>query len=224
MAGAVAKTVEQGSRRRERMRQLLVEAAMRLFSKQGVDATTIDEIVDLAGVAKGTFYNYFTDRAHVAHAVAAAIRHDFNDAVEALNSGISDPAERVSRGVRLFLAAVVHDPVRARMLARLYEGGVDLDGEANRHLVGDLADGIRRQRIRVPSIEVAHHVVIGIATVGMRYLLDKGAGEEILRGEGYARELTIVLLQGLGARPAEIAGILKRPFDVRHIAAFSSLK
>lgn len=223
-AAKAVKIGEQGSRRRERMRQILIEAATRFFAEQGVDATTIDEIVDLAGVAKGTFYNYFTDRAHVARAVAAAIRHEFNDAVEALNSGISDPAERVSRGVRFFLAAVVRDPVRARMLARLYEGGVDLDGEANRHLLGDLADGIRQQRIRVPSIEAAHHVVIGIATVGMRYLLDRGAGEEILRGEGYARELTIVLLQGLGAKPAEIAGILKRPFDAGHVAAFGSLK
>lgn len=224
MAGAAVKLAERGSRRRERMRQILVEAAMRLFAEQGVDATTIDEIVDLAGVAKGTFYNYFTDRAHVARAVAATIRHEFNEAVEDLNRGISDPAERVSRGVRLFLASVVRDPVRARMLARLYEGGVDLDGEANLHLRGDLADGIERGSIRVPSIEVAQHVVIGIATVGMRYLLDNGAGAEILSGEGHAREIAIVLLQGLGVKPAEIERILRRPFDASHLAAFKSLK
>ena len=60
-----------GSLRRARMRLALVEAAMRLFAKQGIDATTIDEIVDLAGVAKGTFYNYFTDRSDIARAVAA---------------------------------------------------------------------------------------------------------------------------------------------------------
>src|SRR3546814_9667297 len=68
-------------------------AAMQLFARQGVDATTIDEIVDLAGVAKGTFYNYFTDRAEIARAVASDIRHELNAAVEELNRGIDDPAE-----------------------------------------------------------------------------------------------------------------------------------
>ncbi|MBO6634516.1 MAG: helix-turn-helix transcriptional regulator, partial [Parvibaculum sp.] len=40
------------------MRAILIEASLRLFAQKGVDATTIDEIVTVAGVAKGTFYNY----------------------------------------------------------------------------------------------------------------------------------------------------------------------
>lgn len=40
----------------------LVEAAFDLFTKLGVDSTTIDEIVKKAGVAKGTFYLYFKDK------------------------------------------------------------------------------------------------------------------------------------------------------------------
>ncbi|WP_293207215.1 helix-turn-helix domain-containing protein, partial [Parvibaculum sp.] len=57
-AVAVKQQDEAGSRRRERMRAILIEASLRLFAQKGVDATTIDEIVTVAGVAKGTFYNY----------------------------------------------------------------------------------------------------------------------------------------------------------------------
>lgn len=40
----------------------LLDAAFDLFTKVGVNSTTIDEIVKKAGVAKGTFYLYFRDK------------------------------------------------------------------------------------------------------------------------------------------------------------------
>jgi AcrR family transcriptional regulator len=216
MAGKAAPVgiEEAGSRRRERMRGVLIEASTRLFARKGVDATTIDEIVELAGVAKGTFYNYFTDRADIARAVATAIRRQLNAAVEEINRGVDDPAERIARGARLFMALVLRDPVHARMLARIYDGGGETTGGANQHLLGDIADGIAQGRFRVASSEVALHLVVGVTTVAMRHLLDAGAGEEIARGEGYAREMTAALMQALGLRPTEIERILKKPFSL----------
>lgn len=213
---AAAKIEEASSPRRERMRLVLIEAATRLFAKKGVDATTIDEIVDLAGVAKGTFYNYFTDRADIARAVASGIRHQLNAAVGEINSGIDDPAERIARGCRLFMALVVRDPVHARMLARIHDGGAEASG-ANQHLLGDIEDGIAQGRLRVPGAEAALHLVVGVATAAMRHLLDGGAGEEIARGEGYARDITVMLLQGLGLRPADIDRIVKKPFSIEGV-------
>lgn len=40
----------------------LLDAAFDLFTKLGVNSTTIDQIVKRAGVAKGTFYLYFKDK------------------------------------------------------------------------------------------------------------------------------------------------------------------
>ncbi|GAB6261663.1 TetR/AcrR family transcriptional regulator [Photobacterium sp. R1] len=40
----------------------LMAAAEKLFLEKGVEATTINEIVKLAQVAKGTFYHYFTSK------------------------------------------------------------------------------------------------------------------------------------------------------------------
>ncbi len=228
---AAAEIEEAHSPRRERMRFVLIEAATRLFAKQGVDATTIDEIVDLAGVAKGTFYNYFADRADIvmtffdpdrpgradiARAVASGIRHQLNAAVEEINSGIDDPAERIARGCRLFMALVVRDPVHARMLARIHDRGAEASG-ANKHLFSDIEDGIAQGRIRVPGAEAALHLVVGVATAAMRHLLDEGAGDEIARGEGYARDITVMLLQGLGLKPADIDRIVKKPFSIEGV-------
>ena len=40
-------------------RERLYEAALELFRAQGYEATTVDQITRQAGLAKGTFFNYF---------------------------------------------------------------------------------------------------------------------------------------------------------------------
>lgn len=37
----------------------IIDAALRLFSENGYEATTVADIAEAAGVAKGTFFNYF---------------------------------------------------------------------------------------------------------------------------------------------------------------------
>lgn len=175
----------------------------------------------MAGVAKGTFYNYFTDRADVARAVGSNIRQDLNKAVDAINAGIDDPAERIRRGVCLFMASVASNPDKATMLSRLYDSGLSITGFGNAHLLGDIRDGIAKGRIDVPSEEAALHHVVGLGTAAMRHLLDTGAGPEVLRGEGYARDISLVLLRGLGVPPAEVERIVARPCDLTNLTVWS---
>jgi AcrR family transcriptional regulator len=40
-------------------RQKIMDTAMELFAEQGYEATTVHQITERAGVAKGTFFNYF---------------------------------------------------------------------------------------------------------------------------------------------------------------------
>ena len=48
----------------------LMGAAEALFLEKGVDATTISEITEAAGVAKGTFYVYFPSKQEMLAALA----------------------------------------------------------------------------------------------------------------------------------------------------------
>lgn len=59
-------------RRNEHIRELLLEIGLDCFSKQGYHGTGIKEIVDAAGVPKGSFYNYFSSKEDFA---AEVIRH-----------------------------------------------------------------------------------------------------------------------------------------------------
>ena len=51
---------------REAVRNALLRAGLRLLARQGFAATTVDQIASAAGVAKGTFYNYFASKEELA--------------------------------------------------------------------------------------------------------------------------------------------------------------
>lgn len=53
----------------ERSRDQLVECAARLFLEKGYNATGINEIINCAGMSKGSFYFYFTSKKDLAIAV-----------------------------------------------------------------------------------------------------------------------------------------------------------
>jgi AcrR family transcriptional regulator len=61
------------ARNRAERTRVLCETAVRLFLSQGLEATTVDEITKAAGVAKGSFYRYFSDKTQLVDAIFAPL-------------------------------------------------------------------------------------------------------------------------------------------------------
>lgn len=55
--------------KRERTRAAIVDAAVTVIAEKGLEAASIDELMNTAGMARGTFYNYFQSRDEVVWAV-----------------------------------------------------------------------------------------------------------------------------------------------------------
>ena len=72
-----------GPRQRDRRLAGLLDAAAALFVEKGVSATSIEDIAARAGVAKGTFYHYFHDRAAMLEALRKRYSQRYADLVEA---------------------------------------------------------------------------------------------------------------------------------------------
>ncbi len=82
--------------RRQSRKDALVDAAFEVFIAKGVAATSVDDIVERAGVAKGTFYLYFATKGDAVNAVAERIVDGVGALVESAAStpGLA-PVERL---------------------------------------------------------------------------------------------------------------------------------
>ncbi len=65
----------------------LLRAAETLFREKGVESTTVNDIIQLAGIAKGTFYHHFPSRAALLMALREHVIASFNaQIIDAVNA------------------------------------------------------------------------------------------------------------------------------------------
>ncbi|MGB0392732.1 MAG: TetR/AcrR family transcriptional regulator [Flavobacteriaceae bacterium] len=65
---------------KERVRKAILKNALKFFAQKGIVHTTVHDIVDAIGIARGTFYNYYHDIDDVFDAVV----HDMNLEIKAV--------------------------------------------------------------------------------------------------------------------------------------------
>ena len=70
-------------RKKQRTREALLRAALELFTTQGYEHTTVDEIAAAVAVSQRTFFRYFAGQEDVAFAVQAMTEARFVEAVRA---------------------------------------------------------------------------------------------------------------------------------------------
>lgn len=68
--------------KRARTRQAIIDAAMHIIADKGLEATSIDELMQAAGMARATFYNYFQSRDDVLTAVVEQVRQHLHEKIE----------------------------------------------------------------------------------------------------------------------------------------------
>lgn len=84
-----------------RRKAQVIQKAHQLFIEKGYHATSIQDILDLSGISKGSFYNYFSSKAELFKAVFTAIHNELKEKRDALLIG-KDPAD-----VDVFIQQVV---------------------------------------------------------------------------------------------------------------------
>jgi AcrR family transcriptional regulator len=86
-----------GGKRAENRRlrtEALERSALSLFLQHGVEAVTIDQIVDGARTAKGSFYRYFTDKTDIVRSLVEPVSHQVRESFARCASSLEEPAAR----------------------------------------------------------------------------------------------------------------------------------
>lgn len=104
----------------------LLDNAFKLFTKKGVTDTSIQEIVDNANVAKGTFYLYFKDKYEIRDILIYKKSFKlFNNALTDLRkTDINDLPEQVIFIVNHVIDAFVKDPLLLKFISKNLSWGI----------------------------------------------------------------------------------------------------
>jgi len=69
--------LEKGARREQ-----ILDAAIQVFAKKGFQSTSVSDVIEAAGIARGTFYLYFKSKTEVFRAILDKYLHDLKENAE----------------------------------------------------------------------------------------------------------------------------------------------
>ena len=160
-------------RRRARTRAALLDAGRALLAARGVDALSVDEIVAAADVAKGSFYNHFTDKEGFAREIGAIVRRQAEQLVQRANAGIEPPAERMARALAVFVRFAIEHRDGAQVLWRLNSGATMADAPVNGGLRAEIQALEQAGELHGADLETGVLLVMGTIVIAMRHVLEE---------------------------------------------------
>ena len=109
----------------------IIEAAWRLFYRQGYDDTTVEEIIAESGTSRGSFYHYFEGK----DALLSTVSYLFDQKYEELMATLDPDGNRFDQLMYLNreLFAMIENSVSLDLLARLYSSQLITRGD--KHLL-----------------------------------------------------------------------------------------
>lgn len=109
----------------------IVSAAWQLFYQQGYDDTTIEEIVEVSGTSKGSFYHYFEGKDALLSSLSYLFDEKYEELLEIMDPDLSPIDKLIYLNQELFL--MIENTVSVDLLCRLFSSQLITKGE--RHLL-----------------------------------------------------------------------------------------
>lgn len=173
---------------------------MRLLVSGPIEAAAIDDIVQEAGVAKGSFYNHFDDKVGFQHAIIQEVRSQVAILVGEVNQGVADPARRVARAVCVYIRHAITDPERSNALLQIESHALYASAPLNRRILEDVSQGLLAGRFAIPNVEAGVLFIVGVARVALvRVHAERNPAVTVVLGQ----QLCSLLLRGLGVAASE---------------------
>ncbi len=190
-----------GRERRARTRQRIIEAALGVIAQRGPDAPVIEDFIQAAGVARGTFYNHFETTEALLNATSGWLEDAMIGNIESAIGGFDDPMQRLATGMRLWLHHSRRDPVFCAFVVRSRFRGAAVE----RTLALDLGEGLRSGRLTAPSVERARDLVVGTIREAQARMM------ETRMPAAYPDDMVRLVLRALRADERRIDALLAAP-------------
>jgi AcrR family transcriptional regulator len=188
--------VRTGALRREQTRRRMLSAAMQVFAEKGPDAPLIDDFIAAAGVARGTFYNYFKTTQELLDAVTSELSDTILAAIDQEVIKIRDPLQRLATGCLLYMHIGVDLPNWGAFVMRTGFRSQAVGKLVDVYMPRDLESARKAGKLEYPSSRAARDLMFSCVNQAILSVINGQAPREHLRQ-------TLALgLRGVGAAPA----------------------
>jgi AcrR family transcriptional regulator len=199
--------------KRARTKGQLVAAANALFSKRPWESVTVDEVVNEAGVAKGTFYTHFNDLNELAASVADELIRSLDELIQSQRRSLSDPLVRVAFGCSAFMERALQDRSWGSLAARMARSYKTVGQIARSRLSEDLRQALKQSRQQALTLDLALEVTLGIL---IQILAAIGEGR---LHAGDLPEAVRSILAAIGVGKRDAASIVTQLAEIRSAVA-----
>lgn len=109
----------------------IANAAWKLFYEQGYEYTTVEEIIDLSGTSKGSFYHYFDGKDALLSTLSNLFDDKYQELIPLLKPEMTAMEQLLFLNDELF--GMIENSISLELLTRLYSTQLTTSGE--KHLL-----------------------------------------------------------------------------------------
>lgn len=204
MKATLDRRVARAEAKRQARQAEIVQAAGRVFSERGYHDSSIADVIEAAGISRGTFYLYFDSKEALFLELMESFINRIVDVVKVVDPRTADPVRGIYDNLRR-VVDVVFDNRELTLLVFRQNLGVndDVDRRLN-HFYGflrDMIDGALINGARAGLIREVKPSIVTTALIGAikelfySYLVQDASME--LDREGVTRELLDFAFRGL---------------------------
>lgn len=190
---------EIGLAKRNRTRAAILEAARTCYAAPKAAPVTVDAVMQVAGMAKGTFYVHFQDLAALETELGESLTEELDRRLQPARLAARHPLTRIATAATVLLGDLAHSPAQARLVARAAAAIPDIANAMQAHLRQDLADVQAENLLAMSSIELGARIVTSIS---------RQAAEDLAEGRidaGAIPDIVQAILRAIGCTPREAA-------------------
>lgn len=183
-------------------RQRLIEVARELFAKNGLEATTMNDIAKASGRGRRTLYTYFRHKEEIYYAVIEEELALLSEKMESVTKMHAEPEEKIFALIYTHLSIIRETVLRNGSLRAEFFRDIwmvekfrrTFDEKEHRILQLVLQEGIDKGRFRIENVglmtDIIHYSVKGLE---VPYIYDR-------LGDGLTEDETYPIVRGILVR------------------------
>lgn len=153
----------------------LLNTGFKLFIEKGIKNTSIQDIVDEANVAKGTFYLYFKDKYELRDIlIAKKSMALFNEAINALHSSyIKNFSDQIIFVINFIIDELAKSPLLLKFISKNLSWGVysqtvlklyDTDKTSDSSMISLFLNGVKENNINLKNPSVTLYMIVELVS------------------------------------------------------------